>query len=162
MKVLTTSICNGGENETSCEENEQNSYTTDRRNATRTAAATATTTTSLKPKQKVPDTLQGSDRRLLSSGPICRPRAPGGTGSAFVLLSWRRGQWAGLGAGGGEAWSLEARGVLSPTWGRGGARVAWRGLCMDRPWPCHLRARCLSAVFCPSEGAMPPTWQGYL
>lgn len=120
MKVLTTSICNGGENETSCEKNEHNSYTTDRRNATRTAAATATMTTSLKSKQKVPDTLQGSERCLLGSGPSAGPRSQGGPqGPAFALLQWLRGQWAGLGVIKHGVWKQE--GCLVPLGARGGA-----------------------------------------
>lgn len=120
MKVLTTSICNGGENETSCEKNEHDSYTTDRRNATRTAAATATMTTLLKSKQKIPDTLQGSERCLRSSGSTCRSQGPREDTGVWPLSCSSGSVVKGLGRGlrvvKHGVWRQE--GVLGSFWGQ--------------------------------------------
>lgn len=77
MKVLTTSICNGGENEASCEENRHDSFMTDRRHATRTAAATARRHATYT-KTTIPDTSKAL-RDICSVGHLGFP-GPGESG----------------------------------------------------------------------------------
>lgn len=101
MKVLTTSICNGGENETSCEKNEHNSYMTDRRNITRTAAATATTTMSLKSKQKYQTHSKALKDVCSALGPPAGPRVPGRTQGVWPLSCASGSGASGLGEAGG-------------------------------------------------------------
>lgn len=94
MKVLTTSICNGGENETSCKENGHDSFTTDRRHATRTAAATARRHATYT-KTTIPDTSKAL-RDVCSVGHLGF-RGPGTAGRPRARQQHRS---SGLGAGG--------------------------------------------------------------
>lgn len=116
MKVLTTSICNGGENETSCEENGHDSFTTDRRHATRTAAATARRHATYT-KTTIPDTSKAL-RDICSVGHLGF-RGPGTAGRPRARQQHRS---RGLGAGG-------LGGMLNVGFaGRGGAQPLGPGV----------------------------------